>query len=66
MKTVELSDEAFAMLCGMVHGSEEVSGINQDGIMGNWGELQEKFPREVFEARAKEHGEDFYIHEAGL
>ena len=56
MKTITLSDEAYAMLCGLVAPSDEADethGVNHQGISGDaWNELREKFPVNDFWAAA--------------
>jgi hypothetical protein len=72
---VGLSDEAFAVLCGLVQPSwmaaetpeEEALAVNQGGIYADcWDELRAKFPLAHFRKVARERGEDFYCEEAGL
>lgn len=72
---VGLSDEAFAVLCGLVAPSwmaaetpaEEALAVNQGGIYAEcWDELRAKFPLDHFRKYAAARGEDFYNEEAGL
>lgn len=61
MKTITMSDEAYATICGLVApsddaiesynrktGSNETPGVNHEGITGPIEEIQRLFPREDF------------------
>lgn len=64
MRAVVLSEEAFAVLCGTVHPTDDV---NTQGIFSEaWEELRQTFPLDYFKKVANERGEDFYNEDAGL
>lgn len=63
MPTVDLTDEEYATLCGVVQPDDDV---NAAGIFsGAWETLREKFPLRDFEQWADDHP-DFYEEDAGL
>ena len=50
---VELTEEAYSVLCGLVQPSEQV---NADGIIASepaWNELRESFPLDAFESAVR-------------
>lgn len=62
-RTVVLSEESFAVLCGLVQPQDDV---NASGIFSEaWDELRRTFPIEHFRQVAQERGEDFYSEDAG-
>lgn len=61
--TVQLSEEAFTAVCGIVQPNSEV---DSEGIFtGAWDELRDKFPIEFFQ-KAVEEGRIEYLPDAGV
>lgn len=67
MPSVELSPEAYAVLCGLVQPSDDAApdGVNHAGIFtATWDEIRAAFPAKRFHVWAASH-EDFYDPDAG-
>jgi hypothetical protein len=65
MISVDLTDEAYAVLCGLVQPSDDV---NVDGIVADqevWDEIRTRFPLQDFQASVA-NGAVEYVEEAGL
>lgn len=72
MKTIILSDDAYAMVCGLVAPSDDADskrGVNHAGVFGPIEEVQANFPVTDFWAaiEGKTEDDDFYYDsEAGF
>jgi hypothetical protein len=44
MKTIELSDEAYALVCGLVHPSDDIDTEKVVALDPTWSEVRSKFP----------------------